>query len=426
MLVKGKKKFFGPSTSAMMTAGGGAGADPFFSNVVLLMGFEGANLLTGSGNAAGGTLTPSGTFAGSFSEDSTTGNHYVSFATTTAVTNTRQTVSVTLVRGSGTHNRFVRIQVVDNPAAITKGFYADFDLAIPSAGVATAIGDGVGVSAMIMKSGTNLMIGVTGICSAATLITPSIMISAASASGILSYAGSNNQCWTFSQAAVVMATGSTALTDESSAAHGAATPSFGAAISAAESKAGISSLWLSRTESSGKAIITFPASGDWNIGAGLFTLECFFQTVALDGGSVFQPLIRGPNNNWVLFFSGPHLAFQYTDGVTPITITDTVIQPDAFDWYYVCVDFDGTKYRLYHNISGVDESPLSTAAMRASSTTLETIASSATVLSIGETATTISDHVPEVYLDEIRFTKGIARYASDSGFAVPTVPFPRH
>jgi hypothetical protein len=220
-------------------------------------------------------------------------------------------------------------------------------------------------------------------------------------------------------------TGAPGMTDESLSAHGTATVTPDATISTTNAKAGASSLWLTRTVT-GRSMITFPTSSDWDIGAGRFTLELFFIAVALNGGGVIQPLVRGPNDNWMLWFNGTNLAFTYTNGVTPVTISDGVTVPNISSWYYGCVDFDGTKYRLYHNLNGNGGLPLSTAAMAASSTTLETIASSATVLSIGETSTALGRHPPEAYLDELRFTKGVARYATDAGFPVPLVPFPRH
>ena len=82
-------------------------------------------------------------------------------------------------------------------------------------------------------------------------------------------------------------------------------------------------------------------------------------------------------------------------------------------WQHVCADFDGTKYRLYLN--GV---------MVGSSTTLMTIYAPAKNLVIGGNSD--ASLIYHGWIDEVRLTKGVARYASDAGFAVPTSAFPRH
>jgi hypothetical protein len=81
-------------------------------------------------------------------------------------------------------------------------------------------------------------------------------------------------------------------------------------------------------------------------------------------------------------------------------------------WQHVCADFDGAKYRLYLN-----------GAMVASSTTLVSIFNPAKPLAVG--ANSDNAFIFSGNIDELRLTKGMARYASDSGFTVPAAAFPR-
>lgn len=60
----------------------------------------------------------------------------------------------------------------------------------------------------------------------------------------------------------------------------------------------------------------------------------------------------------------------------------------------------------------------------ASSTTHRTINPSGAVLSIGGDGNTTNFNF-NGWIDEVRITKGVARYASDAGFTVPTAAFPR-
>jgi hypothetical protein len=81
-------------------------------------------------------------------------------------------------------------------------------------------------------------------------------------------------------------------------------------------------------------------------------------------------------------------------------------------WIAWAVDFDGAKYRLYLN--GV---------MDGSFTTVRSLFAATATLSLG---TSFGANRLGGFLDEVRITKGVARYASDSGYTVPTAAFPRH
>jgi hypothetical protein len=85
----------------------------------------------------------------------------------------------------------------------------------------------------------------------------------------------------------------------------------------------------------------------------------------------------------------------------------------AGQWYHVCAEKDGTgKIRIY--IDGV---------MKGSATPADsTSRNSSALFTIGGDA---FNRVLNGWLDEVRITKGVARYASDSGFTVPTAAFPR-
>lgn len=84
-------------------------------------------------------------------------------------------------------------------------------------------------------------------------------------------------------------------------------------------------------------------------------------------------------------------------------------------WYHVAADKDATgKIRLY--VDGV---------MVASDTPVNSgIFASTAKLSIGAQSETGAVDM-DGWLDELRITKGVARYASDAGFTVPDAPFAR-
>lgn len=92
--------------------------------------------------------------------------------------------------------------------------------------------------------------------------------------------------------------------------------------------------------------------------------------------------------------------------------------PTLNTWHHVVVDFDGTTFRIY-----------SDGTMRASDThaglvSIGDIADAAAPLMVGSANDGGSDFVG--FFDEVRFTVGTARYASDSGYTTPTAAFDRN
>ncbi|MEH2570653.1 LamG domain-containing protein [Bradyrhizobium sp. AZCC 2289] len=209
-------------------------------------------------------------------------------------------------------------------------------------------------------------------------------------------------------------TGAPGMTDESSAAHGNAAASSGASISTAQFKFGASSLFVD-----GASDITFAHSLDWEIGADKFTIEMFIRPHALPAFNQFlcaQWGHVGTNEGWVLYIATNKLAWLMsttgTNSVGSIIGTTTLAIDSA--WYHACIDYDGAKYRLYLN-----------GALEGSFSTPTTIFTSPFPLALGSSSqsATIANYTG--YYDEVRFTRGVARYASDSGFTVPTARFPR-
>jgi Concanavalin A-like lectin/glucanases superfamily len=204
-------------------------------------------------------------------------------------------------------------------------------------------------------------------------------------------------------------TGAPGMTDESAAAHGTGTVGGSAAIStAAHVFTGASSMLLNGTGDT----LSFPASNDFNFGSGAFTIETSLNAISMSGAGSTTWVIS--NSRWSLTFTGLQLlTFNVTDGSSTTTLTSSA-GIGAGAWHPLCIDFDGSKYRLY--LDG---------AMVASSTSLITIPAGTLNCVFGLASGNIFTLGVNGYLDEVRITKGVARYASDSGYAVATAPFPR-
>jgi hypothetical protein len=203
-------------------------------------------------------------------------------------------------------------------------------------------------------------------------------------------------------------TGAPGMTDESSAAHGVATVFASAAISTAHFKFGASSLSLN-----GSSSISFADHADWHFGAGKFTVEMFIYPNSVSGNQ-FLCGQWGPVNSWIVWISAGSLKWNTSVSGGDNNGDITGGAPVTGSQQHVCVDFDGSKYRLYLN-----------GTMVGSFSTPRTLnASSGSPLSIGSSGNNANFWF-NGYIDDLRITKGIARYASDAGYTVPSTAPPR-
>lgn len=208
--------------------------------------------------------------------------------------------------------------------------------------------------------------------------------------------------------------GATSATDESPTGH---TLTFvgNAQIDTAQSKFGGASLLL---DGSGDRV-TAAAHANFQFGSGQFTIESFVRFNTLDannrgicGGST------GANTIWT-FSAGATgtVLFAYSTNSTTYdnSLTSAAGVVTTGTWYHIAVDRDGAgKIRIY--VDGV---------MVASATPANpAITGIATPLTIGAQASSGTVDM-DGWQDEFRITKGVARYASDGGFTVPTEAYPR-
>lgn len=203
---------------------------------------------------------------------------------------------------------------------------------------------------------------------------------------------------------------STIFTDGSPAARGNATVTGNAQVDTAQFKFGTGSALFDGTGD----VLTFADSDDWHFSTGAFTVETFIYPTSLPATALIVSQ-WGPNVGWGIY-SGANGAVYFnvsTTGVDNLNVlasAGSVLVTDA--WQHLAVDFDGTKYRLYRN-----------GTMVASSITLRDIFNANNPLAIGASSSGSLGSIG--WIDETRITKGVARYASDGGFAVPTAAFPR-
>lgn len=204
------------------------------------------------------------------------------------------------------------------------------------------------------------------------------------------------------------------ITDESLGAHGTASVFGLARTVATQKKFGTTAV---RFENDGDAV-QFPDSPDWWFGAGAFTIEGFIfpEFVGLGNQFIACQWFSSGDISWVLANTDFKLRFNVSVtglDTSNINVASSSTNLVANVWQHACIDFNGTKYRLY--IDGV---------MVGFSTTPYTLFDSPNTLTLGTNAARNAFWY-KGYIDEFRITKGAARYASDAGFTVPASAYPR-
>lgn len=209
------------------------------------------------------------------------------------------------------------------------------------------------------------------------------------------------------------ADGATATSDESSAARGAATAfSNGAQIDTAQAKFGSSSLFLD----GGDAHIRFGDSDDWHFTTtDDFTIEAWVRFNSTSGAQSICAQWDSSFESWSFQYGGSNtLQFVYWNGGA-VTVAGAWT-PSAGTWYHVAADKSGTTLRLYANGASIG-----------SAAGIPSFTNPGLALRIGTVGGAAFSEANDFngWIDELRITKGVARYASDSGYSVPTAAFPR-
>jgi hypothetical protein len=204
--------------------------------------------------------------------------------------------------------------------------------------------------------------------------------------------------------------GSTTFTDSSLGLH-TPTAKGNAQHDTAQQKFGASSILLDGTGD----YLDIPTSVDFDMGSGDFTLDCWMRW---DGGntSTSKYMIArhdGSTSSFLLYLnSSEKMVFQTNDGSLHEAVGSTTIVQDT--WYHVAGVKQGSDTIIY--VDGVADGTA------ASVGTVNTVTSSLGIGMIikGDT-TPLNSQYFSGWMDEIRISKGIARWQSD--FTPPALTY---
>lgn len=152
--------------------------------------------------------------------------------------------------------------------------------------------------------------------------------------------------------------------------------------------------------------LSTPDSADWDFGTGDFTLELAvrFNALPVNSSMTFLSTYQNSSSGWSFQYrndsgggSGNRLQINMTGDTTNLTFAWS---PSAATWYRVSLARSGTSVRAFVDGAQVGSTVESSANL-----------SSAAALVVGQIGSGI--HYFNGWMDEVRITKGVARYAAN-------------
>jgi hypothetical protein len=167
----------------------------------------------------------------------------------------------------------------------------------------------------------------------------------------------------------------------------------------------------------GGASMLFDGSGDYltlhnlltsNLGSGPFTVELWVYFNSASGTQFILSNYQNSSVGWGLGISSGNFAFWATGDTPDIS---TSIAPATGVWYHLAVSGQSGAIRMFLNGTQIGSTFTGTPALDSTAT-----------LRIGDGQGAASPQPFNGYIDDLRITKGYARYTSS--FTAPTAPFP--
>jgi hypothetical protein len=201
--------------------------------------------------------------------------------------------------------------------------------------------------------------------------------------------------------------GQTTTTDSSNS-HHVMTNSSSIVLTTSKFKWGTASSDF--TGAAGGCSWTSPDSADWDFGSGQFTIEGWIYFNATGSYTFAGQWAWSTQLAWSFEMTSSTILFRYSsNGSGNGTTVSGSWSPAINTWYHVCVDRDASNVlRVY--VDGV---------IKASATVAVTFWNSTNVLEIG---CDIASGRLNGYIDDVRITKGVARYGGT--FTPPSAEFP--
>jgi hypothetical protein len=183
-----------------------------------------------------------------------------------------------------------------------------------------------------------------------------------------------------------------------------------AQLDTAQKKFGTASLLCDGTNDGA----SIPDDADFEFGSGDFTMECFVRFNGNTGAQVFLSKYNPAAQNdhvWYIDFSANQMHFAYSTDGTNNTDTGFAWTPSVATWYHVAVCRNGANLRCF-----VDGSQIGSTL----NVSTNSFFNGNQIYAVG-IDTSLGVNSLNGWMDELRVTKGLARYTGN--FTPPTSKF---
>lgn len=195
--------------------------------------------------------------------------------------------------------------------------------------------------------------------------------------------------------------GSTAFTDASLSSH--PTSVVGAQISTVQYKFGGASGLFGASK-----YLTIPYTSDFDLSSGDWTMECWFYANSFSPQFILCKDTYGSNFDWCIFIVSSTQIAIYTNG-TGSNLTVTVPTMSVGTWYHVAIVNSGGTNKIY--LDGTSYG----------SNTMSITNANTSTMTVGCASWNNPQAFFDGYVDEVRISKGVARYTSN--FSPPVSEF---
>lgn len=161
-------------------------------------------------------------------------------------------------------------------------------------------------------------------------------------------------------------------------------------------------------------------SDDWSFGSGDFTVDCWVNFSSIDeltNNTIMSQTQDGNNGYWFILqkFMGNYVWYfwEYNGGVQTIFIHSSTSPLSLNTWYHIALVRNGNNWYFFQN--GVQ---LGTTVSNAAS-----VPNYAGPLEIGAVNMSPQSQYLNGYIDELRISKGVARWTSDFSSRLPSAEY---
>jgi len=156
--------------------------------------------------------------------------------------------------------------------------------------------------------------------------------------------------------------------------------------------------------------LTTPDHADWAFGTGNFTIDCWVRFASVAVGQTICAQWQDNSYYWSYYWNSNLLIFQQKSTTLNINLS-AAWTPLTNTWYHIALTRSGNTWRWFVNGTQVG----------ADATEADSVGDITSVLYIGNTGISGYEYYFNGWIDELRISKGIARWTAN--FAPPNYAY---